>query len=359
MAINKSVLKNTEKRFIVEKNNEISYTGKNKEKNMKNAVNTEFQPRGGGVKPSSNASFQGLIKKFFESLKKKCCELSLVNSESTSDKQANDNKADSPLTIHKRQLSWIIASLGQVAHFTSVVIRNVLATSGWVRSAHTAPYAKSAYNSLVKAIAFTLAETLVVMGIIGVVAALTIPNLNQSTGDREKVAKLKKIYSNLEDAFGRATAVYGPVDEWFSGLVCDGKDQDTCYNRAEERLTEFMKVSKKIDGEYVLADGSSIILTDGYFGSFSSNYPNTTFYFTIEVNIDGPNKGKNDFGYDKFEFSATDKGVLPDDTEYRLGDKPCATEYSYFCTAWVIINGNMDYLKCYDELSWSGKTSCK
>ena len=43
-------------------------------------------------------------------------------------------------------------------------------------------------NLLVETIAFTLAETLVVMGIIGVVAALTIPNLNQSTGDREKVA---------------------------------------------------------------------------------------------------------------------------------------------------------------------------
>ena len=84
----------------------------------------------------------------------------LFNRELTNNKQANDNKASS--------LSWIIASLGQVAHFTSVVIRNVLATSGWVRSAHTAPYAKSAHNSLMKAIAFTLAETLVVMGIIGV-----------------------------------------------------------------------------------------------------------------------------------------------------------------------------------------------
>ena len=114
-----------------------------------------------------------------------------MNSESTNNKQVNGNKVDSPL-------SWIIASLGQVAHFTSVVIRNVLATSGWVHSAHTAPYAKSTHNSLVKAIAFTLAETLVVMGIIGVVAALTIPNLNQSTGDREKVAKVKKYIQTLK-----------------------------------------------------------------------------------------------------------------------------------------------------------------
>ena len=41
-------------------------------------------------------------------------------------------------------------------------------------------------------LAFTLAETLIVMGVIGVVAALTLPNLNQSTGNKEKVAKVKK-----------------------------------------------------------------------------------------------------------------------------------------------------------------------
>ena len=68
-----------------------------------------------------------------------------------------------------------------------------------------------------KAFAFTLAETLIVMGIIGVVAALTIPNLNSSTADKEKVAKVMKVYSNLNNAFGRAEAVYGSVDEWFSG----------------------------------------------------------------------------------------------------------------------------------------------
>ena len=28
------------------------------------------------------------------------------------------------------------------------------------------------------------------------------------------------------------------------------------------------------------------------------------------------------------------------------------------CTAWVIINENMDYLHCSD-LSWTGKHSCK
>ncbi len=303
---------------------------------------------GGGVKPSCNATFPYLIKKFFESLKKKCCELSLVNN-----KQANDNKADSPLTIHKRQLSLIIASLGQVAHFTSVVIRN----DNKVDSPLTA------HNSLVKTIAFTLAETLVVMGIIGVVAALTIPNLNQSTGDREKVAKLKKIYSNLEDAFGRATAVYGPIDEWFTGIPQN--DSDTVLIRVADRITEFMKISKKIDDEhFVLADGASVAIWGANEGTPVNEYPNAKFYGEIDVDIDGPNKGKNAPGYDNFNFIITEQGILPSDTESRIidhiDDMPCyGGNGSYYCTSWVIINGNMDYLKCYDELSWSGKTSCK
>lgn len=89
-------------------------------------------------------------------------------------------------------------------------------------------------------VAFTLAETLIVMGIIGVVAALTIPNLNSSTGEKEKVAKVKKIYSNLEDAFGRAMVVYGPVDEWF----INDSNSTAQMTRFAERITEFMKVSK-------------------------------------------------------------------------------------------------------------------
>ena len=243
-----------------------------------------------------------------------------MNSESTSNKQANDNKVDSPLTTH---------------------------------------------NSLVKAIAFTLAETLVVMGIIGVVAALTIPNLNQSTGDREKVAKLKKIYSNLEDAFGRATAVYGPIDEWSNGVDAN---HEAFSSRFTDRITEFMKISKKVDFQtFISADGAEFTVSvwPEEFGDKSNHYANMKYYGDVFVDIDGSNKGKNTDGYDMFEFSITDQGIFPSNTEDYTSvngiDGPC-NNYGvggYYCTAWVIINGNMDYLKCYDDLTWSGKTSCK
>ena len=239
---------------------------------MKKIVNTDSHS-GGWVKPSSSATFPDLIKRFFEGIKKKCCELSLVNSELITNKQANDNKVDSPLTTH---------------------------------------------NSLVKAIAFTLAETLVVMGIIGVVAALTIPNLNQSTGDREKVAKLKKVYSNLEDAFGRATAVYGPIEEWFINLPEDV----TTHQRLADRMTEFMKISKNCgtgsgcfpDGVYHRSsseepndwdDEPKVLLADGTALDFyitsndcsinngaTSDSPAAKTCGVIYVDIDGP-KGAN------------------------------------------------------------------
>ena len=263
-----------------------------------------------------------------------------MNSESTSNKQANDNKVDSQLTTH---------------------------------------------NSLVKAIAFTLAETLVVMGIIGVVAALTIPNLNQSTGDREKVAKVKKIYSNLEDAFGRATAVYGNTDTWCTNLP----NNVTCSQRVADRLKEFMKVSKDcgtsygcfsqsplytFDGSmyaqdyasdlgnsgaimFTLADGTSIAV---YNYSTSNRVSLVTYLF---VDIDGPTKGKTQDGVDIFDFLIEEDGIYPNGHQYipegSAGVGDWNDDYSWFPTLWVVLNENLDYLKCEDELNWTTKTSCK
>ena len=69
--------------------------------------------------------------------------------------------------------------------------------------------------STVHSLAFTLAETLIVMGIIGVVAALTIPNVNKNTNHARQVTKFKKTYAEINEALDRATAVYGPLKTWY------------------------------------------------------------------------------------------------------------------------------------------------
>ena len=52
-------------------------------------------------------------------------------------------------------------------------------------------------TKILKYYAFTLAEILITLGIIGVVAGLTIPGLIQSYQKQQTVAKLKKVYAIL------------------------------------------------------------------------------------------------------------------------------------------------------------------
>ena len=53
--------------------------------------------------------------------------------------------------------------------------------------------------------AFTLAEVLTVIGIIGVVATLTLPNLKDSSDEQVNVSKAKKVYSELGIAWDRVS----------------------------------------------------------------------------------------------------------------------------------------------------------
>ena len=219
-----------------------------------------------------------------------------------------------------------------------------------------------------KAFAFTLAETLIVMGIIGVVAALTIPNLNSSTADKEKVAKVKKIYSNLNDALGRAQVVYGPVEEW-KQLDSTAVAQTARFG---ERLTEFMKVSKNCkmevnkgclssakvksigavedknyDGDnsvykFITADGTSIYFSSG--GAF--------------VDIDGPIKGSTQYGKDIFLFQLADNDFVPmrkNEFSSYLTELTIGSGFS--ASGWIIDYDNMDYLKLTkDSKCPNGKT---
>lgn len=216
------------------------------------------------------------------------------------------------------------------------------------------------FIELKRVMAFTLAETLIVMGIIGVVAALTLPNLNSSTGEKEKIAKVKKIYQELTDALGRAEAVYGPYNEWYindTGWKAKG-------TRVGERLTEFMKLSKNCkttkgcyergsgdsgDGGYyqfILADGTAvginyaqysfgIIMIDIDGSNKGSNLTGNdvfAFYINYEKNRVEPYRGPNADSYDSFTFSKYESNLIPGGP--RL-----------YASSWIIDYDNMDYLK--------------
>lgn len=61
---------------------------------------------------------------------------------------------------------------------------------------------------------FTLAEVLITIGIIGIVAAMTLPSLITNYQKKQTVTQLKKVYSIMSQALQRAELDYGNFEHW-------------------------------------------------------------------------------------------------------------------------------------------------
>lgn len=84
--------------------------------------------------------------------------------------------------------------------------------------------------------AFSLAETLIAIGIIGVVSALTIPNLVAKYQKEQTVTKLKETYSILQQAFRLSQEDNGDVDSWDTNL--SGKEFFDTYLKNYVKYTD-------------------------------------------------------------------------------------------------------------------------
>lgn len=178
-----------------------------------------------------------------------------------------------------------------------------------------------------KTLAFTLAEVLVVMGIIGVVAAITIPTLNNTTNEKEIVAKVNKSAAMITDSYGRARAKYGRYQrdwEWKDVLgrllenmqttkVCTISDS-SCFSIPFESYNGLQNL-KVFGTSAILADGMSIIYSNCIYYNMTcatvNGAPSSMGY--VIVDIDGPNKGYNTVGIDIFYFDLSPNGGLNTD----------------------------------------------
>lgn len=250
---------------------------------------------------------------------------------------------------------------------------------------------------------FTLAEVLITLGIIGIVAALTIPNLTKKYMDKAIISGVKQAYSILGNAFISAQNEYGPANTW----IFD--EADGPYAATDgwfAYITQFLQLTEdcgKVKGLYtpcypqntkiktlygqelsypmsyrhggILKNGMYIFLTT----SQNMNYASWGF---ISVDINGA-KGPNTYGKDIFVFGIyTQKGwdkseqprLLPvGGRDYASIDVPlaCLSGNTYtgylaegsftngdFCTGWIIRYDNVDYLHCKEQLLKNGEHSC-
>lgn len=103
---------------------------------------------------------------------------------------------------------------------------------------------------------FTLAEVLITLGIIGVVAALTLPSLITQYQKSATVQGLKVAYSLLSQAVQKSISENGEINEWDYSL--SSADFDDTY------LLPYLKVIKK-------CEGAECITTDDFHGYYELN----------------------------------------------------------------------------------------
>ena len=253
-----------------------------------------------------------------------------------------------------------------------------------VNSEQSRQFTHNSSLSTVHSHAFTLAETLIVMGIIGVVAALTIPNVNKNTGRAETVAKVKKIYAELNEAHNRATAVYGPIKTWssfsatryfdriseFMKLQKNCRDTGGCMRSSQhdlngELLTSYPALRQMYTPQALLANGSSFCIINwsprincnqNSYTGYHNNYCGLIIY----VDIDGPKKGKNTWGIDAFYLAITKEGIKPaaHDSEYLTRYINGITLHGLSAGQWIMDFGNMDYVYAYHD-TYNNAGICK
>lgn len=254
-----------------------------------------------------------------------------------------------------------------------------------------------------KIIGFTLSEVLITLGVIGIVAAMTLPTLIQKHQEKVTISRLKKAYSALSQAYLFTVQEYGTPDNW------NLKSLERIYNDDGEIisydasgieiqrkfLTKFMKgkncetssecaaknnivetnlsltnpnSSIKMFPKYVMADGTIISFTNIVSETCSAaDVGKTKVCSHLEVFLPS---GKKELrrGVNNFMFYITTEGIIPagrDGTAQFTFERDCVNDSSntrstngHGCTAWVIMHENMDYLHCND-LSWNGKIKCK
>lgn len=93
----------------------------------------------------------------------------------------------------------------------------------------------------------------------------------------------------------------------------------------------------------------------------TSSASNVSDFGQIYVDINGA-KPPNQVGIDFFYFYIFNNTLIPSGAPARYGTeyfiKHCIQNAGFACAAWVVYNGNLDYLYCND-LTWEGKHQCK
>lgn len=165
------------------------------------------------------------------------------------------------------------------------------------------------YNGFLNKKGFTLSEILITLGIVGVVAALTVPAMVTNYQKEQTAIQLKKTYSTLKQATEAAIADYGDVKNW-----------DYTLNEAEfmrkyyAPYIKYTQIGDSVKLKYEDLSGkdhtvsyATLHMADGVVFSVRFNRALAQpFHILVDLNGD---RGPNRMGRDVFVLSIYNNGL--------------------------------------------------
>lgn len=242
---------------------------------------------------------------------------------------------------------------------------------------YTFPSIKTSMN-----MGFTLAEVLITLLIIGVVASLVIPALVNNTNKAEYIAKLKKEYSILQQAFTLIEMDAGGsilYDSNFNSSTGDNMTDSNAMNTFASKLNVIKNCGSgagcwyasplknlggnedtpNLEAKWTNNYGKAI-LTDGTMIRFDINNSNclttqgsapagSPLYLSgcgdIRIDVNGAS-GPNKIGIDVFGFYITQNGIYPKgifNDGYSCDINSTSYVTSDGCSSKILIEGAINY----------------
>ena len=204
----------------------------------------------------------------------------------------------------------------------------------------------SSYAKWVLKNAFTLAEVLITLGIIGVVAAITLPNLMTAYKARVLRSQFMKSYSLVQQAYKMMEAdgiglspsdfdflvtrqihpFQTAIQPYFTGTTnCrQGSSSSVCLNDISTKGSPYLTLSGKNKISWSFFDDGQFALKDGTLFLFENSNGGKRVWLFVDIN--GFQGKPNKAGVDLFVFQLTDDGLkaMGDEGTDYIGDTYCA-----------------------------------
>ena len=159
-------------------------------------------------------------------------------------------------------------------------------------------------------VAFTLAEVLITLGIIGVVASLTLPSVIMNYQKKQTVVELKKVYAELQNVIKLSEIDNGPMSEWDFPEKCAHVDPEGAKPFIEKYYLPYFKNAKLVKSPYKVSIGALhfvkywVALDNGTIFGLHPCVDNEYIWLFVDLNgVKEPNKvGRDIFVFDAYKY---------------------------------------------------------